>query len=132
MRPDDWPELLDGYVAQARGMPFAWGRHDCVSFASGWYALVTGRNPHARFAGGYDTETAAFRTMRANGVRSMEQAGDYLFEASLRTPVEFAQRGDIVLAQNALGISLGARGAFLTVEGLGYLLSSKFQIAWRV
>jgi hypothetical protein len=132
MRPEDWPRLLDEYVDRARAKPFAWGTHDCISFTCGWYTAMTGCNPFAPFAGKYDSETAAFRVMHGKGVHMMEEAGDYLFEVAFRKPVEFAQRGDIVLAENALGVSLGNRGAFLTVEGLGFVLSHKFQIAWSV
>lgn len=131
MRPDDWPGLLDGYVQQARILPFAWGTHDCVTFTTSWHRLMTGRDVFEPFRGKYASEDEAFEVMHTRGVRTMDEAGDYLFGAS-RERLEFTQRGDIVLAQGALGLCLGARVAMLTVEGMGFLYFSKVEMSWPV
>ncbi len=132
MRPQDWPLRLDAYVDAARAKAFVWGGHDCVSFAAGWYAIATGANPFAPFAGRYDSQEAALATMHAKGVLSMSDAGDYLFGIDARKAPERAQRGDIVLAENTLGVCVGARGAFPMIDGMRFALASKFQAAWDV
>lgn len=129
MRPQDWPALLDGYVAQARRMPFAWGTHDCVTFTAGWFKLMTWRDVHAPFRGQYDTERAALEIMAANGVRNMADAGQFLFGAPLSAPA-FVGRGDIVLAEGALGICLGGVGSFLGTDGVTFLRRDKFVTGW--
>lgn len=138
MRPQDWPARLDAYLAAAREKPFAWGSHDCVSFTCGWYAAMTGRHVYAGFAGRYDSEQSALRLMLANGVRSTAEAGDFLFGKSARKEIEYAQRGDIVLALDAvtyaeaLGISTGAHAACLLDEGVRFARQSHFLTAWSV
>lgn len=131
MRPQDWPALLDGYVAQSRKTPFAWGSHDCVTFTAGWLKLMSGRDVHAPFRGQYDTERGALEIMAANGVRSMEDAGVFLYGAPVASPA-FVGRGDIVLAEGALGLCLGGVGAFLGPNGLTFLRRDKYATGWTV
>lgn len=132
MRPQDWPALLDGYIGAARAKPFVWGEHDCVSFTSGWARLMNGSDAFAPFAGQYDSEQSAFRIMHGHGVRTMEDAGDYLFGKTARKDVEHVNRGDIVLAENALGICIGVKVACLMRDGMRFVLFNKFQTAWSV
>lgn len=131
MRPQDWPALLDGTVEHARRTPFQWGTHDCVTFTSGWFKLMTGRDVHAPFRGQYDTERGALEIMLANGVRSMDDAGVYLFGEPVKAPA-FVGRGDIVLAEGALGLCLGGTGVFLGPFGLMFLRRDKYVTGWTV
>lgn len=131
MRPQDWPQLLDGYVARARGLPFAWGANDCVTFTAGWFKLMTGRDVHAPFRGAYDCEAQALKLMAANGVRDMESAGRYLYGDPVPSPQRLG-RGDVVLGEGALGISLGGNGVFLGPFGLMFLRRDKFATGWTV
>lgn len=41
-RLHDWPERLARYFRDAANTPFAWGTHDCVTFANGAHEAVTG------------------------------------------------------------------------------------------
>jgi hypothetical protein len=132
MRPDNWPALLEAYIATARKRSFVWGSHDCVSVTCGWQALVTGVHSFAPFAGKYDSEKSAFRVMHEHDVHSMEDAGDFLFGRAARKSVDHIQRGDIVLAENALGICVGVRAACLKTDGMKFLLFNKFQVAWSI
>lgn len=135
MRPNDWPVLLDGYIQNAAREPFAWGTHDCVSFVCGWHRLMTGRDVYEEFRGGYESEFEAKKLMLVNGVRSMSDAGRYLF-GEAKVPLR-AQRGDIVLAENALGICVNGSAAVLGLNSLGQhgvimLDQRDFILAWTV
>lgn len=130
MRPQDWPAQLDAAVGEARRTPFAWGVHDCVSFTAGWFKAMTGRDVYAPFRGQYDTETGALKLMAANGVRDMAAAGAFLFGDPV--PPARLGRGDIVLADGALGLCLGAGGVFLGPFGLLFLRRDKFLTGWKV
>ncbi len=51
IRHADWPARLAAYIEAHRSAPFAWGVHDCVLFASGAIAAITGTDPAASFRG---------------------------------------------------------------------------------
>lgn len=131
MRPDNWPARLNDYIGEARRKAFAWGSHDCVSFTCGWHTQLTGVHTYAPFAGKYASEDEAVRLMVANDVHGMEEAGRYLFGDG-KTGNSFVQRGDIVYGAGALGICIGARGAFLTEDGMTFLRSDKFELYWSI
>lgn len=131
MRPQDWPSLLEGYVEQSRRAPFAWGTHDCVTFTCGWFRLMTGRDAFAPFRGKYATENEAHRLMIANDVHGMEEAGRFLF-GEPRKGNAHLQRGDLVYAEGALGICVGAKSVFLNEEGLTFLRHDKLELGWSV
>lgn len=131
MRPQNWPALLGQYVDDARGKAFAWGVNDCVTFSGGWVGLVTGQNPAARFVEKYADEAEARAIMASHGVDDYESAGRFLFGEPDVLTVR-ADRGDIVLAADALGICLGLTGAFVTLSGLVFLRRDKFRKFWRV
>lgn len=130
-RPQDWPALLNGYVEAARSKPFVWGDHDCVTFTCRWHKLMTGRDVYAQFRGRYDSETAAMRVMLANGVNGMDEAGRFLFGEPRNGNLRIG-RGDIVYGQGALGICIGAQGAFLNEEGVTLLRHSQFELGWSI
>lgn len=131
MRPQDWPALLDGYIEAARRTPFAWGHHDCVTFVCGWHAAMTARDVYAPFRGRYDSETAAFRILLGLDIRDMDAFGRHLFGDPLANNAHIG-RGDIVIAEGALGICTGAQGAFLSEEGLAFRRHDKFEVGWSV
>lgn len=131
MRPCNWPALLDQHVERARQTPFAWGRHDCVTFVCVWHQAMTGRDIYAPWRGRYDSETAAFRFMLDIGCRDMEALGRHLFGEPIGNKALIA-RGDIVIAEGALGICTGALGAFLSAEGFEFRRHADFALGWSV
>lgn len=132
MRPENWPALLDEYVDAARSRAFEWGVHDCVTFSCGWFALMTGSNPAARFAGEYSTEVGAGRIMLAHEVRGMDDAGRFLFGPPSVAGASYVKRGDIVLARGALGISIAGGAAFLSADGVEFAKASEIVQFWDV
>ena len=95
-RRSDWPLLLEIYIDQTAHKAFAWGTHDCVSFAIGWLALVRqDLRPIEDLALDYDSAPEALRALAG---RSVEAAvNDWGGLASVHP--SYAQRGDIVLVQ---------------------------------
>lgn len=129
MRPPNWPALLNAYLDSARDMPFAWGTHDCVTFACGWHALMTGRDAYAPWRGRYKSRVGAARRIKEAGGEDMRGAGKILFGAVSRE----INRGDIAMAQDAFGIVTGTHGVFLLAGGgIASLARDKFQVAWSV
>lgn len=50
---------LRAFLAHHRRIPFAWGAADCTLFAADWAQWVTGRDPAARWRGGYSSARGA-------------------------------------------------------------------------
>jgi hypothetical protein len=132
MRPDTWTALLDNYIECSRLRRFEWGSFDCVTFAGNWKALVTGADPLASVRGTYSSERGALETIVRLGCNDLESVASHFFGEPDPLGPKFAGRGDIVLAQGALGISLGARGAFLSLSGLELIPARQFQTVWKV
>lgn len=132
MKPPFWPTLLDQYIEETRARAFQWGKLDCVTFAANWRMIVTGRDPMPNLRGAYATEREALRLISKLGCDGLESLGSHLFGEPDPLGPKFAGRGDIVLARGAIGISLGARGAFLSLSGLAFLPARDFQTVWKV
>lgn len=132
MRSQHWPQLLDAYVECTKARAFEWGVLDCVTFAANWRTLVTGEDPIAEWRGTYKTEREALKLIAGLGCDGLEALGTRLFGEPDPLGPKFAGRGDLVLAQDALGISLGARGAFLSLSGLEFLPARDFKTVWKV
>ena len=132
LRSAHWPRLLDHYIEATKARAFEWGALDCVTFAANWRAIVTGEDQIAEWRGTYKTEREALRLIAGLGCDGLEALGTRLFGEPDPLGPKFAGRGDLVLAQDALGISLGARGAFLSLAGLEFLPARDFKTVWKV
>lgn len=134
-RLPDWPERLAAYLAEHRPHRFAWGAHDCVSFAAGAVVAITGGQVlPARWA---NCAEAARQLRQAGGLAAaVDQVLPRLAAPAL------AQRGDIVLAQQPvasgrarrqwLAVADGARWWAPSREGLFCGPMAAALIAWRV
>lgn len=101
-----WPERLAAYLESARHTPFAWGSHDCGTFAGGCVLALTGANP-LRALGTWRSQLAAARVIQRHG-------GLPALVAQLLPPrasAAFGQRGDVVCVdlagQPTLGVLAG-------------------------
>ena len=129
-----WETRLAGAIEAARDMPFAWGRHDCATWAFEVVRDLTGGADHAAlWRGRYSTALGSHRILRRLGWTSLEDGGRALLGDPLATPL-LAQRGDMVLGSEdpAFGICVGARAAFVGPAGLIYLPLTSCHLAWRV
>ena len=128
-----WEQLLAAAIAEARTHPFAWGSHDCATWAFDLRRDPTGGPEHAAlWRGRYTTALGATRVMRKHGWLSLEEGARALLGAPLDT-VLLAQRGDLVLGGDpeAFGVCLGAQAAFVGPDGLTHLPLSACRLAWR-
>lgn len=97
---------LAAYIAAREAVPFVWGTHDCVTFAAGAIAALTGADPLAGIAR-WQSLPDALHALDARG-------GLIAAVSSVLTPIPtaHAHRGDI-------GAVDGPDGPFLMViEGV--------------
>lgn len=134
VRKKDWEGGLADYLAEHRHNPFAWGRHDCVLFAAGAVAAMTGVDPAAEARGRYATRIGSLRVLHRMGWRDLETMMDAYFD---RIAPAFAQRGDAIMADRSLGICAGRFALFVgdsdaQVPGLVERPLADWSGAWRV
>ena len=128
-----WEQVLATAIAEASTRPFAWGEHDCATWAFELYRDLTDGPDHAAlWRGRYRTRIGCGRVLRRLGWRSLEEGGRALLGTPL-ADVQIAQRGDLVLGgtPEAFGVVIGARVAFVAPEGLVRLPLSDCRLAWR-
>lgn len=134
MRVCGWGSLLAARLEAVRDVPFAWGRHDCATWAFDLRRDLTGGvDVAADWRGRYTTALGTQRVMRRLGWPDLEAMGRDLLGDPLATPL-LAQRGDLVLGGEdpAFGVCAGARAAFVAPQGLVQLPLAVCSLAWRV
>lgn len=129
-RLPDWERRLSAYLAEPGRDVFEWGRQDCALFAAGAVEAVTGVHPFPEVAGTYSDAEGAAEVLRGLG-GTLFRTIDSAFP---RKEPGFAQRGDLVFAQKAVGVCMGARGVFLQLDfpGFAFLPRDTFTHAWEV
>ena len=107
-RPQDWPDRLVAYLAGCRRQPFAWGVHDCASFAAGWVLALRGVDPLENHRGSYASEAEFEGLVQAHGGLAALVEVAALAHGLPECPPAFAQRGDVVLVEvgNMLGLGI--------------------------
>lgn len=131
VRVSNWEALLFDYVGKAASLPFEWGVHDCATWVSDWRQIATGQDAAIAWRGKYRTERGALRQIKRAGFDTMPEWVDSILGDRLASPL-LAQRGDIALVQDALGIVTGAEVAALSPDGLVTFPLTDAQMAWRV
>lgn len=125
----DHPALM-AYIAARMRAPFAWGRHDCVTFAAGAIAAQTGRDPLAAVAHQWTTRRGAARILARVGGLAAAVDG-------VLTPIApaMAARGDVAAWLDAdgrpqLAIVEGATLIGPGLDGLKRLPRAAMVQAW--
>ena len=129
-----WERHLASALDTARSTPFAWGYHDCATWAFELRTELTGGpDTAARWRERYSTGYGAALIMRRLGWSSLEEMGRDLLGEPLPTHL-LAQRGDILLGGEplAFGICAGRAAVFLTPDGLTEVPLSGCHMAWRI
>jgi hypothetical protein len=98
----DWEVRLMAYLEPLRLTPFAWGKHDCCTFAAGAVKAMTGEDPMPEFRGRYSTAIGSARALKRFGAGTLPATLDTKFEDIAPA---LAQRGDLVMAHGNLGIA---------------------------
>ena len=110
-RLDDWQSRLHVYLEACEAKPFRYGQFDCCLFACGAVEAMTGVDLAAPFRGSYGTRIRAWKALGEYGgfPASLEKALERAARdhGMAETPVNFANRGDLVLVPRSRDFSLG-------------------------
>lgn len=127
LRITTWQSALRDCVADRYHRPFAWGVHDCCTFAADCVAAVTGADPMRDLRGLYDDAISAARITRVLAL-------DGLLAARLGpeiTPL-LAQTGDVGLTgHGTCAVWLGSAWMAPGREHLQALPDGAVLRAWR-
>ena len=114
IRLRDWEERLAAYFAGTATTPFIWGRNDCALWSCNGIFAETGIDPSAPFK---TEKRYRYKTARGAAGAMRRFAGGGLLEVAEKIAAEFAapacpglfyaQRGDLVLFDGAVGPTLG-------------------------
>jgi hypothetical protein len=135
-RLPDWPERLADLLDTRLAMPFAWGSHDCATFAADGAVAVCGADPMAHLRGQWTTEAEAEAVISALG--GLEAAADDALRAigAVDCPPALAQRGDLALFLTgnmpALGVIEGADVVAPGFDGLRRVPVAAATRAWAL
>jgi hypothetical protein len=132
MRVEGWEAVLARAVEAARHRPFAWGQHDCTTWAFDVVGQLTGCEL-VDWRGHYHDQRSAMRYLRNQGARRLHEVGDF-FLGKPRIAATFAQRGDLALVapEHGFGICVGDHVAAPGNAGLSFVPLSAAVTAWEV
>ena len=126
-RVPHWEAHLARLIAQHARTPFAWGTHDCVTFAADAVQAITGHDPIAAIRGTWSCEQGARRALdRFVGRPNIDAAVEVMAqrEGWPHIPALTARRGNIVLlsrpkeAECRLAVVIGERAMCPGPSGL--------------
>lgn len=128
-----WESRLHAYLTAQAAASFTYGTCDCALFCAGAVEAVTGEDPATAFRGKYSTARGSHRALKRYGAGTLEATVDALFPVIAPA---FAQRGDIVLHGEALGVCVGRHALFVGQEGeregLVHVPRDQWTKAWKV
>lgn len=127
-----WAQRLSAVLEKNARRPYAYGQWDCLLFPAAVVKAVTGKDYGRGHRGKYKSAASASRYLRSLGHDTPESYLDSLFPEK---PVGFAQRGDLVLADD--GVPAACMGAYALSVGEGEagmvrVPRSQWVKAWRV
>lgn len=132
-KTSQWEVRLQDCIKDAHGRPFAWGTHDCLTWAADVMAALTQTPSLAdQWRGTYKTARGAAGVLRRRGHASYAEAVTAHLGPALATPA-LAQRGDVVAGpEGEIGICIGYQAAFIGLEGVALRPIPDCAAAWRV
>lgn len=128
---------LPDYLKSVSDVPFKWGEHDCLIFTNDAWKEMYGYGWADDWLGRYMANGQPMKRKQLQeefGFETFTKAVD-----SKLTRIEgIPPRGSLVTTKrarrwaigNALGISVGLKGAFLSSNGVVYLPVEEFDKAW--
>jgi hypothetical protein len=114
------------YVTDRLATPFTWGKHDCICFAVGWLAIVSGRDLLAPYRP-WDDDLSAQRAIRKAG--GLEKQFDLHLS---RIEPHRATDGDITLVDGTAYLFSGAQLVGPGKDGLVFRSRMEATCAWRL
>jgi hypothetical protein len=131
MRQQDWDTILADRIEAARHLPFAWGTHDCVTWAVGTVCRMRG-TPEPDWLGTWESEAQGKRVLVDHGIKALAKVGTAWLEQDPLDTVLTARRGDLVFSQRAYGICIGRWTVHPGPAGLVAVPLSAAELAWRI
>jgi hypothetical protein len=136
---------LAKYIDECRDRPFAWGSHDCLTFAAGCVYAQTGRATLYDMLGDYTCPMSALiharRRIKKFDYPSDVSIIDALDERLDRVETPYPARGSITARRAdqqdsvtgyALGVCLRRHSAFLYETGMIFLDREPADLFWSV
>ncbi|MDG3040432.1 DUF6950 family protein [Roseicyclus marinus] len=134
-RVADWDLRLVAAIEDARSRPFAWGRHDCLTWAFDVRSAITGQPSLAEmWRGRYRTEGGALRLIKKLGHVDLQTGLKSELGAPLLSP-KLAQRGDIAITHDKFPVVAIVVGAVATApgpDGAQTFPLREAAMAWRI
>lgn len=128
-RYDNWPQLLNQYIAKVRDNKYEMGTFDCCIFVSGAVKAITGHDPMKEIRGKYDQAT--YKDALVNlGEGTLAKTLVKKFGKSIHGAK--GQRGDICYHENRCGICIGRQGMFIMTEGFGFIPMTQVRAVFKV
>lgn len=129
-----WEARLNALLAERSNAPYYYGSNDCLLFPAAAVKAVTGKDHGRGHRGKYKSAASASRYLRSLGHESPEGYLDGLFPEK---PIGFAQRGDLVLAEDGIpAVCMGdyalSVGAEDSREGLVRVPRTQWVKAWAI
>jgi len=134
-RISDWPTAFDAFIESKKLLPFSWGTHDCIMFATAVIEAITGNDPARTWRGQYATALGAARIFKKfGGFEEMicKVAADHGFQEQ---SLSLAQRGDLVLQNGkwpTAGVCCGKLSAFTDAKSLIFVPTQSCSKSWRI
>ena len=129
-RLPDWQARLGALLESRLATPFAWGKHDCCTFAGDAVIACTGVDPGPELRDYADALGGARALASFGGVA---EVGDALFGAPI--PPLTASVGDVGMVQagwrDCLAVCNGATWLAPGLQGLVALPFDRASLAWR-
>jgi hypothetical protein len=133
-RCTDWRSKLSAIVEERRRLPHVYGENDCLLFVADCVAAMTGLDIAAKLRGRYDSASSGLSLIHASGYSDLcALLGEFLEEIH----PSLARAGDVMAFETpetgwALGMVNGERVTVLHPDGLGTLLRTQAQRAFKV
>ena len=128
---------LNEYLRSVKGVPFAWGSHDCLTFSNGAFSAYHGKGYADDWLGEY---MAGRDPMLRRDLRKRFSADtfDEAIERRLDPVGHIPPKGALVATDRAerwligyaLGICVGTKAAFVSRAGIVYHPLESIQKAW--
>jgi hypothetical protein len=121
---------LNLYLLGAQRRSFAYGEHDCCTFAAGAIEAMTGVDYMAEFRGRYDSVETGKEALKSIGHGSLLKTLYKKFGKPLSGA--HGRKGDLAWYRGALGLVLGRQAIFLGREGIVLVRLSQLQRVFPV
>lgn len=138
MKCPDWRDRLHAYLDRVADRPFSWSEHNCLEFATGAVAAMTGIDwwgDERRKIAGLRTRSSILQYMAEYG-GDLKGAADRALSKAQAQQKAIPIEGDIILAEmdgrTMMGVCLGRLTAFLAPTEITYKKPKNIIAVWGI